>query len=125
MTPNNLPFPILVLTLVASSAVEANRMVTQAGAYPSAGGLAFASTRVTAEQGQAFIGVVMGIATVEAGAAFDQDVPLMVGSDGAVVAHDGSGDKHAIGRSLVAATQAGQLVTALLIPASGQLPNEV
>ena len=110
----------LTLTVIAAGLVAANRLVTQAGAYPTAGGLAFGVTRSDGAAGDPLPVDVHGTALIEAGGTIVADTPLMVGTDGKVVAHDLDGDKHAIGRSLGAAV-AGDLVEVLLVPSAGVL----
>lgn len=111
----------LALTVMATAALANNRAVNQAGAYPAAGGLAFGITRSDAAIGDPTPVDVQGTAIATSGAAFNKDVPLMVGVDGKLVAHDGDGDKHAVARSLEAATAADQMVEVLLVPSSGVL----
>lgn len=113
--------PLMTLTVIASAALANNRAVNQAGAYPAAGGLAFGITRSDAAIGDPTPVDVHGTAIATAGAPFNKDVPLMVGTDGKVIAHDGDGDKHAIGRSLEAATADGEMVEILLTPIAGVL----
>lgn len=117
----NPSLPILTLTVVATAALENARAVTQAGAYPAAGGLAFGITRSDAAIGDPTPVDVQGTAIVQSGAPFAKDVPLMVGTNGRLIAHDGDGDKHAVARSMEAATAADQLVEVLLVPSSGLL----
>lgn len=111
----------LTLTVIAAAALVNNRAVNQAGNYPAAGGLAFGITRSDAATGDPTPVDVQGTAIATAGAAFSKDVPLMVGTDGKLIAHDGDGDKHAVARSMQAATADGQLVEVLLVPSSGVL----
>lgn len=111
----------LTLTVIATVALENARAVNQAGAYPEAGGLAFGITRSDAAIGDPTPVDVQGTATVQSGAAFAKDVPLMVGTNGKLIAHDGDGDKHAVARSMEAATAADQLVEVLLVPSAGVL----
>jgi len=117
----NPSLPILTLTVIASAALQNARAVTQAGAYPAAGGLAFGITRTDGAVGDPVPVDVQGTAIVQAGATFSKDVPLMVGTDGKLIAHDGDGDKHAVARSMEAATAVDQLVEVLLVPSSGLL----
>lgn len=117
----NPSIPTLTLTVIAAAALVNNRAVNQAGNYPAAGGLAFGITRSDAATGDPTPVDVQGTAIATAGAAFSKDVPLMVGTDGKLVAHDGDGDKHAVARSMQAATADGQLVEVLLVPSSGVL----
>jgi hypothetical protein len=111
----------LTLTVIATAALENARAVNQAGAYPAAGGLAFGLTRSDAAIGDPTPVDVQGTATAQAGATFARDVPLMVGTNGKLIAHDGDGDKHAVARSMEAATAVDQLVEVLLVPSSGLL----
>ncbi len=117
----NPSIPTLTLTVIAAAALVNNRAVNQAGNYPAAGGLAFGITRSDAATGDPTPVDVQGTAIATAGAAFSKDVPLMVGTDGKLIAHDGDGDKHAVARSMQAATADGQLVEVLLVPSSGVL----
>lgn len=111
----------LALTVIATAALVNNRAVNQAGAYPAAGGLAFGITRSDAAIGDPTPVDVQGTAIATAGAAFSKDAPLMVGTDGKLIAHDADGDKHAVARSMEAATADLQLVEVLLVPSSGVL----
>ena len=117
----NPSIPTLTLTVIAAAALVNNRALNQAGNYPAAGGLAFGITRSDAATGDPTPVDVQGTAIATAGAAFSKDVPLMVGTDGKLIAHDGDGDKHAVARSMQAATADGQLVEVLLVPSSGVL----
>lgn len=117
----NPSIPTLTLTVIAAAALVNNRAVNQAGNYPAAGGLAFGITRSDAATGDPTPVDVQGTAIATAGDAFSKDVPLMVGTDGKLIAHDGDGDKHAVARSMQAATADGQLVEVLLVPSSGVL----
>jgi len=110
---------MLTLTVIATAALTNNRLVTQAGGVPAAGALAFGVTRSDAFIGDPTPVDVMGTAIVEAGAAFARDVPLMVGTAGKAIAHDGVGSKHAIGRSMEASAGDGAMVEVLLVPSSG------
>lgn len=111
----------LALTVIASASLAAHRAVNQAGAYPSAGGLAFGITRTDAASGDPTPVDVQGTSIATAGGAFSKDVALMVGSDGKLIAHDGDNEKHAVARSMEAATADGQLVEVLLTPSAGAL----
>jgi hypothetical protein len=112
---------LLTLTVIATAALTNNRAVNQAGAVPALGALAFGITRSDAAIGDPTPVDVMGTAIAEAGAAFAKDVPLMVGTAGKLIAHDGDGDKHAIARSLEASTGDGAMVEVLLTPHAGVL----
>lgn len=112
---------LLALTVIASAAIAAERFVTTAGAYPAAGGLALGVTRSDGAINDPIPVDVLGTAIVEAGAAIGADVPVMVTATGKVVAHDGDGDKHAVGRSLEAAAADGSFVEILLVPTAGVL----
>ncbi len=114
-------FALMTLTAIASASVAACRFVTTAGAYPSAGGLPLGVTRSDGVSGDPIPVDVLGTAVTEAGAAFNADVPLMVTATGKVIAHDGDGDKHAVARSLEAATADGSMVEILLVPTPGLL----
>lgn len=112
-------YAILTLSVVAAAALEPARMVNQAGSYPAAGGLAWGATRSAGEIGDPVPVDLMGTAIVTAGAAFGKDVPLMVGVDGKVIAHDGAAGKFSVGRSMEAAAADGDQVEILLVPNAG------
>jgi hypothetical protein len=112
---------LLTLSVLASAAVTNGRAITQAGAHAAAGGLAIGITRSDGTSGDMVPVDVMGTAIAEAGAAFDKDVALMVGTNGKLIAHDGDGDKHAVARSIDAATADGSRVEVLLVPTTGLL----
>lgn len=118
MIPEGSEFPLLSLDLFASSDVAERRMVNQSGAYPAPGGLAWGATTAPIGTGRMGTVTVHGLARVEAGAAFAKDVPLMCGADVTAIAHDGSGSKLPIGRS-VSAAQAGEVVSVWLTPCAG------
>lgn len=110
---------LLTLTVAAGGALAANRLINQAGAYPAAGGAAFGATRTGAGAAGDLVPVdVLGTAIVEAGAAFGKDANLMVDATGRAVLLAGSG-KSPVGRSMDAATAAGDMVEVLLVPSAG------
>lgn len=112
---------LLTLTVIASAALAASRFVTTAGAYPSAGGVPLGATRSDGAIGDLVPVDVLGTSLLEAGAAIAADAPIMVGTDGKAITHDGDGDKHAIGRTLEAAAGDGSVIEVLLIPTAGLL----
>lgn len=111
---------LLTLTVAAAGALAANRMVTQAGAYPAAGGAALGATRTSADTAGDLVPVdVIGTAIVEAGAAFAVDAPLMCDANGKAIAHDGNTAHHPIGRALQASAGDASMVEILLTIPSG------
>jgi len=109
----------LTLTVAAAGVLAANRFVTQAGAYPAAGAAGFGVTRSSAEAAGDLVPVdINGTGIAEAGAAFAKDVPLMLDATGRVVLLT-VGAKSPVGRSMEAATAAGDLVEILLVPSAG------
>jgi len=117
---NKANISLLTLTVSAAAALVANRFVKTVGTYPSAGGLALGVTRCDGGVGDLIPVDVQGTAVVEAGADIAADVPVMVTATGTIVAHDGDGDKHAVGRSLEAVVSGG-LIEILLVPTAGVL----
>ena len=110
---------LLTLTVAAAGTLAANRMVTQAGAYPTSGAAAFGVTRSSAEAAGDLVPVdVQGTAIAEAGAAITLDAPLMVDATGRVVPLT-VGSKSPVGRAMQAATAAGQQIEILLVPSAG------
>ena len=112
---------ILTLTVAAAGALAANRFVTQAGAYPSAGAAAFGVTRTSAAAAGDLVPVdVQGTAIVEVGTGgVTKDAALMVDATGCVVALSGL-SKSPVGRAMGAAS-AGGFVEVLLVPSAGLL----
>lgn len=112
-------FALLTLSVVAAAALEAGRMVNQAGNYPAAGGLAFGATRSAGAIGDPVPVDVMGTAIVTAGGAFAKDAALTVDAAGKVILHDGTAGKFACGRAMEAAAADGDQVEILLVPNAG------
>ena len=108
-------YSILALTVAAAGPLIAERLVTQAGAYPAAGGAAFGVTRTNAAHKGDLVPVdVQGTAIVEAGAAVAFDQPLMSDVDGRAVPL--TAGKVGIGRAMAAAVAAGDRIEVLLTP---------
>ena len=109
-------YSILALTVAAAGPLIAERLVTQAGAYPAAGGAAFGVTRTNAAHKGDLVPVdVQGTAIAEAGGAFALDDALSVDAQGRVVkAAAGVG----VARAMEAATGAGAQVEVLLTPSA-------
>lgn len=105
---------LLTLTILASAAVVACRVVTSAGAYPAAGAKAIGVTRTNAGEGDLMPVDVLGTTIAEAGAAIAADDDLMADAEGRVVKL--TAGKVAIGRALVAAAAAGDQIEILLLP---------
>lgn len=113
--------PLLTMSIIATETVAAERFVTAAGAYPSAGGLPIGTTRCGGSSGDVLPVDVMGTTIVTAGAAVAVDAVVAVGTSGKAITHDGDGDKHAVGRAITAATGDGDTFEVLLIPSAGLL----
>lgn len=112
---------ILTLTVAAAGALAACRAVTQAGAYPAAGGKAFGITRTSAEAAGDLVPTdVQGTAIVETGAAISFDADLMVDAQGRVVPLT-VGAKYPVARAMQAAAGAGAFIEVLLLP--GAVPS--
>ncbi|MBN9411345.1 MAG: DUF2190 family protein [Burkholderiales bacterium] len=110
---------LLTLTIAAAGALAEDRFVTQAGAYPAAGGKSFGVTRTSASaEGDLVPCDVLGTAIVEAGAAFAKDADLQSDASGRAIALT-VGAKHGVARAMQAATAAGQKVEVLLLPSNG------
>lgn len=114
---------LLTLTVSAAAALAACRFVTQAGAYPAAGGTAFGVTRSIATAAGELVPVdVMGTAIAEAGAAFARDAALQVDASGRVVPLVvGSGAP--VARAMEAASVVGAMVEILLVVAAGVISS--
>lgn len=109
---------ILTLTVAAAGSLSSNRVVTQAGAYPAAGGKSFGVSRTSAEaQGDLVPVDVLGTSIAEAGAAFATDTDLMVDAQGRVIPLT-TGSKYPVARAMQLSSGAGALVEVLLIPSS-------
>lgn len=104
---------ILALTILATGAITALRFVTAAGAQTGAGGNALGVAAMDAVSGDDFTIDAAGLVTVEAGAAV---------TAGGLVESDALGrainkaSGVAVGRSLDAATAAGDRIRVMLIP---------
>lgn len=110
---------ILTLTVAAAGELAANRFVTQAGAYPAAGGAAYGVTRTSAAAVGDLVPIdVLGTAIAETGAAVTKDAALMVDSTGRVVPLT-VGSKSPVARSMEAAGAAGAFIEVLLVPSAG------
>lgn len=112
---------ILTLSVIASAAALASRFIATTGTYPAAGGLPLGVNNATAVIGAPTPVDVLGTTLVEAGAAIAVNAPIMVGTDGKAITHDGDGDKHAVGRALSAAAADGDVIEILLTPSAGLL----
>lgn len=109
----------LTLTIAAAGALAANRFITQAGAYPAASAAAFGVTRFpTSDAGDLVSVDVQGTAIVEAGGAIAKDAAFTVDATGRAVPMAGAGRTPA-GRTMEAATAAGDLIEVLLVPSAG------
>lgn len=110
---------ILTLTVAAAGELAANRFITQAGAYPTAGAAAYGVTRTSAAAAGDLVPTdVLGTAIVETGAAVTKDVALMVDSSGRVVPLT-VGSKSPVARAMEAAGAAGAFIEVLLVPSAG------
>lgn len=110
-------YAIYTRTLVAAAALEANRFITLAGGYPSAGGAAFGVTRTSAGQGDLVAADVLGTTHVEASAAINADAVISVTANGRA-ATSTPGDIPA-GRALEAAANEGDIIEVMLVPSTG------
>lgn len=106
-------FSLLTLTVAASAAVAACRVITLAGAYPAAGAKGIGVTRTSGEEGDLLPVDVLGTTIAEAGAAIAADADLMADASGRVVPL--TAGKVAIGRALEAAGAAGAQIEVLLL----------
>ena len=119
MILNANPLPFLTLARHAAADIAAHRLVSVAGDYPAPGGLVLGVSRCATPPDVRGPLDLLGIVPVESAGPFAVDVPLMAGADGKVVAHDGSGAHHALGRSCSPSAQAGDLAFVFLVPTSG------
>jgi len=110
---SNQSISILVLSVLASTAVAANRFVNAVGAQVGADGYTLGVARTPAAIGEQITVDVQGTAVVVAGAAFAKGATLKVDAAGAAITWVTSGARVAV--ALEAATAAGQLVEVLLI----------
>ena len=104
---------LLTLSTAAAGALVAERFVTAAGSYASAGGNADGVTTTKAALGE-LVGIdVLGTAVVTAGAAISKNAYVQVGSDGKAITRTTGAT---VGRALQAATADGDRIEVLLIP---------
>lgn len=104
---------LLTLSIAATAVVAAERFVTAAGAYPSAGGNAFGVATTKAAIGELFGADVLGTSVATAGAAIAKNAYVQIGSDGKVVTHAAG---VAVAQALQAASADGDRIELLLIP---------
>ena len=115
---NQSSISILALTVVAAGALAANRFVTQTGAYPAAGALAFGVGRSSAAAAGDLVPVdVQGTAIVECAGTIAVDDLIMSDANGAAVLAAGVG-KVPLARSMAAGVSGG-FIEVLLIPNGG------
>lgn len=110
---SNQSIPLLTLTLLAATAIVAQRFVNAAGAQVGADGNAIGVARSAAASGEAFAADTIGTTVAESGAAFAKGATLKVNASGQAIAWVTSGARVAV--ALEAATAAGQLVEVRLI----------
>ena len=105
---------LLTLSVMAASALAAERLVTAAGAYPPAGARAFGATKTAAAGSGELVPVgVLGTSVLTAGAPIAAKAEIQVGTDGkAVTRTTGAG----VGIALQAAAGDGSPFEALLLP---------
>lgn len=105
--------PLLTLTCIASAAVRAERFVTKAGAECGAGARAYGVSDVAAAIGEPIAAHAIGTAVVTAGAAINDDTLVESDAQGRAVTRNTG---VVLGRTLQAATAAGQRIEILLLP---------
>lgn len=104
---------LLTLAVVAAAALEAERVVSAAGNYATAGGNAFGVTNTKGAIGERVPVDVLGTTIATAGAAFSKDAYLEVGTSGKLIAQD---EGVAVAQALQAAAADGDRVEVLWIP---------
>ena len=104
---------LLTLSIRAAAALAAERFITTAGAYPSAGGNADGVTTTTAAAGELVATDVAGTAVVVAGGAIAKDAYVQVGATGKAVTRTTGA---AVAKALQAAAADGDRIEVLLIP---------
>lgn len=105
---------LLALTVMAASAIAANRFVTPAGAQAGADANTLGASRSAAASGEKLPVDVLGTAVVEAGAAVTAGATVKSDASGRAIPWATSGAK--VGVALEAASAAGQLIEVLLVP---------
>lgn len=104
---------VLALTIAATAALEAERFVTAAGAYPAAAGNAFGVSCTKAAIGERVATDVLGTAIVTAGGAIAKNAFIDVGTNGKAVTHAAG---KVVAQALQAAATDGDRIEVLLIP---------
>lgn len=105
---------LLALPVALTGTVAANRFVTPAGAQAGADANTLGVARTAGVAGEKVTVDVIGTAVVEAGAAIAAGATLETDASGRAVTWATSGGKVAI--ALQAASAAGQMIEALLLP---------
>lgn len=104
---------LLTLVLTATAVVEAERFVTEAGAYPTAAGNALGVSTTKAAIGESFGADVLGTAVCTAGAAIAKGAYVQIGTSGKVITRAAG---VSVGQALQAATADGDRIEVLLFP---------
>lgn len=104
---------LLTLSIAASAALEPERFVTVAGAYPAAAGNAFGVSTTKAAIGEQLGVDVAGTAIVTAGGAIAKNAYIDVGANGKAVTHAAG---KVVAQALQAAAADGDRIEVLLIP---------
>lgn len=103
---------ILTLAYTATVALEAERFITAAGAYPAAAGNAVGVTTTKAAIGELVATDIVGTAVVVAGGAIAKNAFIDVGANGKAVTHAAG---KVVAQALQAAAADGDRIEVLLI----------
>lgn len=106
--------PIFALTLVAASAVLANRFTDYEGNVAAADEVTPGVADTDAATGVAFKVNVLGTSKVCAGGAIAAGGPIKVGANGKAIAQGGTGS--IVARAITAAGGDGDIIEVLLLP---------
>lgn len=106
--------PIFVITILATSAITAQRFVDWQGNVAAADEDSPGVANHAADTGAAFAVNVLGTAKVMAGGAIAVGGPVKVGATGKAIAQGGTGTT--IARAITAAAADGDIIEVLLLP---------
>ncbi|PIQ25435.1 DUF2190 domain-containing protein [bacterium (Candidatus Blackallbacteria) CG13_big_fil_rev_8_21_14_2_50_49_14] len=99
--------------MLATAGLTGNRLVSPTGGLPTAGGNTLGVAGMDTSSGQTAPVIAMGTAPIEASAAIAEGAEVEALADGRIVTKSTG---VTVGRTLQAATAAGQVIEVLLIP---------
>jgi len=108
--------PTLVLSILASAVLSANRFISLTGGVPAAGGNSYGVTQTSVKSGELAPVAIAGTEIVETGAAIAVNALIQTDNQGRAITKDTGATLARMAPGQAAATGAGQFVEVILIP---------